>query len=71
MGTWVQGPRLECIIFRGTSNLLEPLQKVHTVDLPRAIIALIKEVEGEEIILTGVAKAANFWQLGRRLGEDG
>lgn len=69
-------PRVKClglqrVIFVGTTNLLESLQQINTIHFGGAITALVKEVEGEKVILIGIAQASPVCQLGRRLWEDG
>jgi hypothetical protein len=49
---------------------LEALQQINTVNFTRAVVALIEEVEREEVFLANISITVAFWELRWRLWED-
>ena len=63
------GPRMKRLRFQGVvfayaSNLLEALQQIYTVNFARAVIALVKEMEREEIFLASISISVGFREPG-------
>jgi hypothetical protein len=66
----VQGLWLEGIVLRSASDFLEALEKIDTINLIGTVIALIEEVEREEVVLAGFAQSTCLRELRRRLREN-
>lgn len=58
-------PGLQGVILAHASNLLEALQEINTIDFTWAIIALIKEMEREEIFLASISESVRVRELRR------